>query len=220
MSTGDYLDKLCPRQRLDNTEFNCHYWQLRDASLSTIYFKLRLDQSSGKCDIKIKAGDAVIRCQKNYTSQKKKGYWHNIYRYGLFNIFDHLFTHINTACKGSLLNAVRLDMAEAHCGAAFEWYQQTSSDSFTPRRAGHINAAVTPATRAGVSYHRTQAFLLLAHCCCHSSAPPERLPHQPPPRRQHTSAQNENQRKWNTNREGEGYERSIRGRRKIKRTNR
>lgn len=72
-----------------------------------------------------------------------------------------------------------LNMSEAHSRAAYEWYQQTSSDSFTPRPAGCINTAVTPAIRAGVSYHRTQAFLLLAHCCCHSSAPPELLPHSP-----------------------------------------
>lgn len=95
------------------------------------------------------------------------------------NIFYNFFTHRNMLRISSLLNPVRLNMAEAHCGAAFEWYQQTSSDSFTPRRAGCINAAVTAAIRAGVSYHRTQAFLLLAHCCCHSSAPPERLPHSP-----------------------------------------
>lgn len=103
-----------------------------------------------------------------------------------FNIifFVMCFTHVSIVCKNSLLNPARWDTAEAHCGAACEWSQQTSSDSFTPRRAGRINAAVTPATRAGGSYHRTRAFLLLAHCCCHSSAPPERLPPQPPPRRQ------------------------------------
>lgn len=98
-----------------------------------------------------------------------------------FNVifFVMCFTHVSIVRINSLLNPVRWDMAEAHCGAAFEWYQQTSSDSFTPRRAGCISAAVTPAIRAGGSYHRTQAFLLLAHCCCHSSAPPERLPHSP-----------------------------------------
>lgn len=139
-----------------------------------------------------------------------------------FNIifFVMCFTHVSIVCIHSLLNPARWDMAEAHCGAACEWSQQTSSDSFTPRRAGRINAAVTPATRAGGSYHRTRAFLLLAHCCCHSSAPPERLPPQPPPRRQraraHTRTITKNQRKWNTNREGENYERSIRGRRRSK----
>lgn len=63
---------------------------------------------------------------------------------------------------------------QPRCRHPAQKVQQLAANS--QRDEASRDAAVAAAIEAGVSYHRTQASPLLAHCCCHSSAPPELLP--------------------------------------------
>lgn len=93
--------------------------------------------------------------------------------------------------------------------------QKTSNGNFTPCSIAIIDAAVTQATPAGASYHRTQASPLLANCCCHSSAPPELLTRAPTRQtaQQYTNTRththNENQHKEQETQERENHEGEI-----------